>query len=326
MFFEKNLKIKYNIKMIIIFVLFISIFGFSQYCSVVNYNPAPSIIHQAISLTDIAGQQTIFFDLTWGGAIGSVSYLGYEYIWNDEANGLFQSFLHSNLGTNQDWCPAQAGDLNNFASPVMGAACNQTPLFRMNTGMLDYFSNQSGRSPAFGVFNGNIYLSPNAYFTPYVLQSIATFVPNPFAPPSYYLRIDQAVTNISESVGYGNENLIWTFDISLKSPSNFNYFSFFPSCTQLNKCSASSTNYLLAGQYIDSTKTIGIATLILPTDNWNSANSNVWVSQGLNSTDGYVFTNIYIENQSLPTGSAKKYFIYVLVGPWQNALNFANSL
>ena len=299
---------------------------FSQYCSVVNYNPAPSVTHQAISLTDLASQQTVLFDLTWGGAIGSLSYAGYEYVWNDQANGLFQTLFHTSLNTSQDYCPAQAGDMNELASPVAGASCNQNPLYRMDTGMLDFFSNQSGRSPAFGAFDGLLYISPNGYFTPYVLQSVAVFTSNPFGPPTYYLRIDQAITNISESVSQGSENLTWTFDISLKSPSSFSYFSFSPTCTQSSKCSGAATNYLLAGQYIDSARTIGIATLILPVDHWNTLNTNVWVEQGSNTSPSYSYTHLYAENQTLPTGSTKKYFIYVLVGPWLSALDFAGSL
>lgn len=71
-------------------------------CSATNIYPPPgnTIVspHQAIQLSDPAGQQTAKFDMYWGGALASLQYAGTEYLDQGSSfatGGLLQVAMHT---------------------------------------------------------------------------------------------------------------------------------------------------------------------------------------------------------------------------------------
>ncbi|MEJ5166078.1 MAG: hypothetical protein WHV67_03505 [Thermoanaerobaculia bacterium] len=297
---------------------------FSAVCTTTIFNPEPGVEHQALKIVDPAGEQEVLFDMTWGGSIVSLKYLGQEYIWGVKSGGLLQLAIHhcTNSDCSLDYNPTQAGDWYNGAT-VLGAACNPTPLARIDTGTLDFSRNSTGLCVSFGVFGGNIELNPAGYFTPYAIQCIVTFVPNPRGTPQYYLKIDQTITNISDSFTQGNENYAWGFDLACYAPYSFANYAMDPQCTQTNKCNANETPYLIGGMYQDTQLTHGIAIYTSPQIYWNTYNSKLFVGQTSDNINQNQSTHIMAANQAIPPGGFKKFIWYVLVGSWANASQFA---
>jgi hypothetical protein len=73
----------------------------------------PEQVDHAVKIEDPAGEQTVLFDTTQGGAIVSYKYRGVENVWGYNGGGLLQMAFHNGM-TNGPWAgdynPTQAGD------------------------------------------------------------------------------------------------------------------------------------------------------------------------------------------------------------------------
>jgi len=312
------------IKIVLVFSLIGKPLLFSAICTTTTFTPEPGVNHQALKIVDPSGEQEVLFDMTWGGSIVSLKYLGQEYVWGTKSGGLLQLAVHhcTNPDCSLDYNPTQAGDWYN-GTAVLGASCNSTPLARIDTATLDFSRNNTGLCPAYGVFGGIMDLSPAGYFTPYAIQSIVTFVPNPLETPQYYLKIDQSITNISDSLTQGSENYIWGFDLACYAPYSFVNYTLDPACTQANKCDAATTPYIVGGMYQDGPLTHGISIYTAPQTYWDTFNSKLFIGQAADDINQNQSTHIMAANQTIPPGSYKKFIWYVMVGSWNNASQFA---
>ncbi|MGH7193805.1 MAG: hypothetical protein ACREJM_09770, partial [Candidatus Saccharimonadales bacterium] len=97
-------------------------------CQVTPYVMQPGQTDQAVVVRDPAGEQTVLFDVTEGGAIVSLKYHGIEHIWGYNGGGLLQMAFHNSRKVGKlygDYNPTQAGD-GSAMSPVTGVACHET--------------------------------------------------------------------------------------------------------------------------------------------------------------------------------------------------------
>ena len=97
-------------------------------CQVTDYTMEPGQVDHAIIFKDPAGEQTVLFDITEGGAVVSLKYHGIEHIWGSNGGGLLQMAFHHTVkvGTKDtDYNPTQAGD-GTAPTPVTGVACQGT--------------------------------------------------------------------------------------------------------------------------------------------------------------------------------------------------------
>lgn len=67
-------------------------------CEETEFKPQPGQVDHAIVLHDPAGEQTVLFDTTQGGAIVSWKYEGVEHVWGANGGGLLQMALHRKMG------------------------------------------------------------------------------------------------------------------------------------------------------------------------------------------------------------------------------------
>ena len=168
----------------------------------VSYTPNPST-HQALYLTDPAGEQTALFDLEWGGALASLKYNGAEQVWGNHPGGMVQpSWFQGSAAF--DYNPQLAGSEGagsgnlGVQSPLLGATCKRDGFIRIVIHSIlndDAPNNQSGRNKATGVRNDA--LLADSWPQPYAVTTIASFVPSGSAVPQYYLRIEHWFTNVA---------------------------------------------------------------------------------------------------------------------------------
>ena len=219
-----------------------------------------------------------------------------------------------------DYSPTEAGQNGLVGSPVLGVRCVDANTLTIFSGMLDFNKNASGAAPFSSVSNGAVVAQ--SYVTPYTIVMTATFVPNPTAPPAYYLKLQQVITNTSST-----ESLPWGFEFANYVPGSFtSQISYPSSCTALtSNCYSSSTPHLLGGMYPNAQLTNGVAFYTAPQTNWNGSTRG-WVELR-NSTGVYlgVSREIHIWDAywSLGPGTQRSQTWYVLVGDWQKALNFS---
>ncbi len=95
-------------------------------CQTSTFKPQPQQEDRAVVLKDPAGEQTVLFDMSEGGAIVSLRYRGAEHIWGYNGGGLLQMAFHNGMSNGAwwgDYNPTQAGD-GSAMSPVTGVACD----------------------------------------------------------------------------------------------------------------------------------------------------------------------------------------------------------
>ncbi len=284
-------------------------------CQITNFTMQPGEIDQAIVFNDPANEQTVLFDLTEGGAIVSLKYHDTEYIWGYNGGGLLQMAFHNRRNDGLwegDYNPTQAGDGTSM-SPVTGIGGNGKDSIVIITMMLDFNHNNGFyQHPFIAVWGGKIDTHiPTSYFTPYTLETIARWVPNPGGKPKYYLKLEERITHLTnEKIGpfvfdfadYQN----WNFDVSAISPEN---------CP----CSSSQTNYICGGWYSDSTHQDGLA-IAMPSSNF----PNSKVSGNFNSDFMWRNRSFHlVSTDSLDGITSKKFEWYVMVGPWNKAMQFS---
>jgi hypothetical protein len=290
-------------------------------CQTTDFVREPGKPGQAVVLRDPAREQTVLFDITTGGAIVSLKYHGIEHIWGWNAGAMLQMAFHhvipppykATSAMAGDYNPTQAGD--EFSnSPVTGVACQGTSSVDILTMMLDFNTNASlYQHPLLAVWGGRVSSGiPPSYFTPYTLETRATWVRSGESKgPKYYLRLDERVTHLTKDkigpfVFDFADYAPWEFSVSATSPAK---------CP----CSTSSTNYVAGGFYRDGDKSSGLA-IAMPSTNfknntlgWSFAPDYQWRMQ-----------SFHLESSEALDGIVSKDFTwYVMVGPWRGALSFA---
>lgn len=222
--------------------------GATPGCSFGTYNPTYggySPTHQALVLTDPAGEQTAKFDLAFGGTLVSLNYQNTELIYgdvtgaqvqtawftgrNDEMGFMGQFYNPETGGDNALYPPGGPQDLSHpevRGNLTHGAYCTGANSATILTTMTDYLLGRSGIHQGYGVYSfGPQRGSPNPYAqgcaevrdncplytTPYSITTLASFVPNASgALPHYYLKQTQIATNVSATESY-----FWSFTLSL---------------------------------------------------------------------------------------------------------------
>lgn len=286
-------------------------------CESIEYKMEPDQPEQAVVLKDPAGEQTVLFDMAQGGAIVSLKYKGAEHVWGYNGGGLLQMAFHNSM-THGPWTgdynPTQAGD-GSAMSPVTGAACNGTKTVDIMTMMLDFNHNNAFYDkPLIAVWKGRMNdMAPLSYFSPYTLETRASWVTNPAGDPKYYLKLEERFTHIAaENVGPFAFDFAayapWEFTSQLASPEN---------CP----CDPSTTNYVLGGFYREDRSTgLGAA---MPSRNFAAAK----IGGGGATEPMWRNHSFHLSGEGALDGIASKAFVwYVLPGPWANAVTFAKGL
>ena len=287
-------------------------------CQVTGYEMQPAQRDQAVVLKDPAGEQTVLFDITQGGAIVSLKHRGVEHVWGYNGGGLLQMAFHNSM-TNGPWRgdynPTQAGD-GSAMSPVTGVACEGTASVNTLTMMLDFNHNNAFYDKALiSVWGGRVNdLLPPSYFSPYTLETRARWVPNPAGEPKYYLRLDERIVHVAdEAVGpFGFDfayYAAWDFGVRAQSPAK---------CP----CRSSDTNYMAGGWYKDDARTTGLA-VAMP-----SANFPGGQVRGIFAVEPmWRDRSFHLASREALDGISSKDFVwYVMAGSWENALRFAEAL
>ncbi|MGO8734926.1 MAG: hypothetical protein ACLQVM_19280 [Terriglobia bacterium] len=287
-------------------------------CQVTDYTMEPRQVDQAVIFKDPAEEQTVLFDVAEGGAIVSLKYRGIEHIWGHNGGGLIQMAFHNQMKAGPwmgDYNPTQAGD-GSAMSPVTGVACSDTGFVDIMTMLLDFNHNNGFfENPLIAVWGGRVNNSVTlSYFSPYTLETRAHWVPNPAGEPRYYLQLDERFTHLTEEkigpFGYDFADYEpWEFSVSAISPEN---------CP----CSSSATAYMAGGWYRDPEREVGLA-VAMPSSNF----PNNKISGGFNSDYVWRNRNFHLGSTEALDGIASKTFAwYVMVGSWQNALQFARHM
>lgn len=290
-------------------------------CGATTFQPVsrflpPGTTHNAYHLTDPSGQQRAVFDLLWGGALASLKQNGVERVWGNGVGGMVQPAFHS-FPNGQDYNPTQAGSNGNIGSAVMGVRCIDTNTLYIMSGTLDFNRGMSGHIISNTVLNGAVV--PNSYATPYTVVTIATFVPNPSGPPSYYLKLQQTITNI-----HPTSNLSFGFELAGYVPYSYTNKTRYPTaCVDVaSNCLNSSTPDLLGGLYPNPSLMGGTAFFVSPQASW-SPNRRTFVSFAQDDVNQNQSTHLFTDGWVIAPGTSRTVTWYVLVGDWNKALNFA---
>ncbi len=286
-------------------------------CQVTKFEMQPGQADNAVVFKDPAGEQTVLFDITEGGAIVSLRYNNLEHIWGWNGGGLLQMAFHNEMKNGRftgDYNPTQAGD-GTAMSPVTGIYCDDASVTMM-TMMLDFNHNNGAYPKALiAVWDGRMNdTEPPGYFSPYTLETRASWIRNPAGTPKYYLQLNERFTHLAdEKIGKFFYDFAdyqqWEFGVRAVSPEN---------CP----CPSSSTNYLAGGWYRDEARTVGMA-VAMPSSNFpGSKLSPVFTSDYINRN-----RNFHLGAEEALDGFASKAFVwYILPGSWENALAFARQL
>ena len=287
-------------------------------CQVTDFTMEPGEVDEAVVLKDPAGEQTVLFDLSEGGAIVSLKYRKLEYVWGYNGGGLLQMAFHNRREKGHrvgDYNPTQAGD-GSAMSPVTGVDCNPSGSVDIMTMMLDFNHNNGFYPhPLIALWGGRVDSTiPLSYFSPYTLETHAHWVRNPGGEPKYYLELDERFTHLTNAkmgpIAYDFADYQpWRFNVRAISPKN---------CP----CASSVTNYIAGGWYLDKTRQVGLA-IVMPSSNF----PNEKVGGGFNSDYMWRNHSFHLSGTESLDGIASKHFVwYVMVGPWDKALKFARKL
>lgn len=155
---------------------------------------------------------------------------------------------------------------------------------------------------------------PLSYFSPYILETEAQWVPNPAGQPKYYLRLRERLVHVAdEKIGS------FAFDFADYMPWEFGTRAISP-----NNCPSSPdrTNYISGGWFRDTSLESGLA-VAMPSSNFPRSK----VSGGFNSDYMWRNRSFHLSSSDAVDGISSKEFVwYVMAGPWKNALSFAQKL
>jgi hypothetical protein len=274
-------------------------------CAVGEFKMEPGQSDQVAIVEDPAREQQVLFDMAQGGAIVSLKYKGIEHVWGYNGGGLLQMAFHNGM-THGPWSgdynPTQAGD-GSAMSPVTGVACHGRSTIDITTMMLDFNHNNAFYDkPLIAVWNGRMnQMTPLSYFSPYTLETRASWIPDPAGEPKYYLKLEERFTHIAdENVGP------FTFDFAAYAPWEF---------------PKELSGKAVGGFYREDESTgLGIA---MPEKNFTHGKGG-----GSGTTEPMWRNHSYhLSGQDTVDGIASKSFVwYVLAGPWKNAVSFARGL
>jgi hypothetical protein len=160
----------------------------------------------------------------------------------------------------------------------------------------------------------------NSYATPYTVVTIATFVPNPMAPPSYYLKLQQTITNFHPTT-----NFSFGFELAGYVPYNDTTKVRFPaSCSAVDSgCFNASIPDLIGGLYPNASLTAGTAFFVSPQASWSGPEAT-FTSFGTDDINQNQSTHLFTNNWILGPGTSRTVVWYVLVGDWNKVLSFAS--
>jgi hypothetical protein len=286
---------------------------------VTNFTMQPGEVDQAVVLKDPADEQTVLFDLAEGGAIVSFKYHNIEHVWGYNGGGLLQMAFHNHREGGGDYNPTQAGD-GTAMSLVTGISGHGTDSVNILTMMLDFNHNNGFyKHPFLAVWGGRVDSTiPLSYFSPYTLETIAHWVPNPGGEPKYYLELDERITHLTdEKMGR------FVYDFADYEPWKFSVRAISPADCP---CTSSKTNYISGGWYLDKTRKEGLA-IAMPTSDFSNNKVNSNFNAGFNSD--YIWRNhsFHLSTKgSLDGVSSKRFVWYVMVGSWNKALQFARKI
>jgi hypothetical protein len=200
-------------------------------------------------------------------------------------------------------------------SPVTGVACQGTNSVTVMTMMLDFNHNNAFYDkPQIAVWDGRVNdMIPLSYFSPYTLETRASWAPNPAGEPKYYLKLEERITHIAdEKIGsFGFDFAVyasWDFKRRVVSPEN---------CP----CAVGAAKYIAGGFYREDLSTgLGVA---MPARNFREGR----ISGGGGTEPMWRNRSFHLSGTDAVDGIASKAFVwFVMVGPWRNAEAFAKRI
>ncbi len=297
----------------------------AQSCGLMNFTPPTSgVSHQGLYLTDPSGQQKAIFDLTWGGALASLTYNGVEQIVSKNTGTMVQFALFGppskTIGsTTFYYNPTLAGGTG--GTPLLGAACNGAYV-ELYGGTTDFSAGlEGGVDVGNNVWAGQL---TSTLMTPYAVHYSATFVPsgNTGGGPASYLKLAYYIWNIDfvESKTFSFNATDYTL------PARTTAIGYPSNCTKATQCLASSTPTLAFGNYKDSTYTDGLAVSTSPSTFFTDGGAYTYWNQHPDNPDSSYAGELWSTVWKAPPGSTPRSFVwYVLVGDWTHALAFAKA-
>jgi hypothetical protein len=282
--------------------------------------------HAAAQLTDPVGEHVAIFDLVWGGTLASLKQMGIERLNNANTGALVQPTMYY-FPNSLPYQPAAAGDYLNRGAAVPVAACSSLDQVFIMTAMVDYAAGSSGYGLIKYIKNDLVGSNPQEsiarvqdgmYNAPYVLTTVARFVPNPAGQPQYYLKLEHIITN-----NHPTEFLPFGFWYNASVPFGQSTSAVAPSACSSGRASEG-TPYLIAGLYSSSSLTDGTALYVSPQHAWGAGTT---ASTAFSSDPNTPRRTISMVNAywGIQPNTSRRWSIFVLTGPWANALSFAQA-
>ncbi len=311
--------------------------------------------HQALSLTDPAGEQTATIDLEWGGVLVSLKYLGKEHFWGHDTGATVQPAMHH--GATYGYNPQQSGDNGemttpynwNRGAPVYGATCKTADMIVVySTALDDGYNNRGFYGRAAGIRNEQV--APVMWAPPYAFTTYLKFVPsgNPAGVgPRYYLKLDQAVINTDATEGANQQGVFgFSFEMAMYMPGTskgtvpgnwtpqctinvddvgaFRFHDFLVGSCPALPCPAQpayTLTKMLTGAYTDSARTEGVAVSVNPSLYFGSESMAI---TGINFDNFWNETSVHsgVNYFVIPPLQGKRYSYYFLAGPSARAKAF----
>ncbi len=290
---------------------------------------------QVVVLRDPSGKQEARFDLTHGASLLSLREEGKEMLFGQTAGASVSLFSVRTSpspelkGMSPYWSaysPDQGGSSMGIPATTTGVACEGQRTMRAFAVMQDRGSDSSFQKRALlGLEGGKISDNfPAGYSTPYVLETVASWVPNPGKTPEFYLKLDQTVVN----TGPGPSGpLEWYLNVA--APWGDEHATSFPEkCTSKTPCTSREVKALASGRYADAGQTEGVA-MVVPTAGWRAdeayvqpnAEYVVLLYNAVWAAPRRTFATVL--RRPLDGVGAYHFSWYVCAGAWQAAKQFA---
>ncbi len=290
---------------------------------------------QVVVLRDPSGKQEARFDLTHGASLLSLREEGKEMLFGQTAGASVSLFSVRTSpspelkGMSPYWSaysPDQGGSSMGIPATTTGVACEGQRTMRAFAVMQDRGSDSSFQKRALlGLEGGKISDNfPAGYSTPYVLETVASWVPNPGKTPEFYLKLDQTVVN----TGPGPSGpLEWYLNVA--APWGDEHATSFPEkCTSKTPCTSREVKALATGRYADAGQTEGVA-MVVPTAGWRAdeayvqpnAEYVVLLYNAVWAAPRRTFATVL--RRPLDGVGAYHFSWYVCAGAWQAAKQFA---